>query len=272
MIIRHPNRADWEIFMSLAGAENWRVPHNEQQLFMGPWSQHAYVLDDTGFCGLITAVAYEKSGWLGNLIVPRQLRGRGYGSHLFRAAFSDLVEQGVMSVWLTASEQGRSIYEREGFVVVDRIERWILPTQEEAFSRSQLLTHDSCESLLRMDSEVWGESRIPLLSELCRAGEIFSVGSSIALLQKGPGHQMIGPWYSHDAGARPNRELLQALVTLSCPSAEIVVDCLSSSLVPSLCGSSGFKLKGHAALMAYGDIKAVNLKRLMSLASLGSIG
>lgn len=272
MIIRHPYLADWENFFALACTENWRVPRIERQLFMGPWSQYAHVLDDKGFRGLVTAVAYEKSAWIGNLIVPRDQRGKGYGSHLFRSVLSDIVAQGTRSVWLTASDQGRCIYEREGFVAVDRIERWILPPQQGAFDRSEILAHDSCESLLCMDSRVWGESRLPLLSKLCEEGEIFSVGNSIALLQKDPDRQIIGPWYSHNAGDRPHADLLQALIASSCPSVEVVIDCLSSSPIPPLCDAAGFTGNGQTALMVYGDIKAVNLRSVMSLASLGSIG
>ena len=115
MIIRLPNQSDWETFSALACRENWRVPHTELQLFKGAWAQYVRVLDDHKFCALLSSVAYEKSAWIGNLIVPDSLRGKGYGSHLFKAVFADLVEQEMTSIWLTASAQGRSIYEKEGF-------------------------------------------------------------------------------------------------------------------------------------------------------------
>jgi len=66
MIIRQPNQSDWEMFSALASSENWRVPWTELQLFKGPWSQFSHVLDDNGFCGLVTAIAYEKSAWPGH--------------------------------------------------------------------------------------------------------------------------------------------------------------------------------------------------------------
>ncbi|MDH3870573.1 MAG: hypothetical protein OET08_14510, partial [Desulfuromonadales bacterium] len=78
MIIRLPYQSDWETFSALACRENWRVPRTELQLFKGPWAQYVRVLDDHKFCALLTSVAYEKSAWIGNLIVPHNLRGRGY--------------------------------------------------------------------------------------------------------------------------------------------------------------------------------------------------
>lgn len=271
MIIRHPNQADWEIFSSLANSENWRVPCSELQLYKGPWSQYAHVLDDEGFCGLVTAVAYEKSAWIGNLIVPYSQRGKGYGSHLFKSVLASLVEQEMTSVWLTASEQGRSLYENEGFSTVDYIERWVLPPQQEGFNQSNS-PQDSYEKLLCADSLVWGESRTIFLSELCNAGKTFSAADSVALLQQGPDLQIIGPWYSREISPRSNHDLLQNLIASSDPTVEIVIDLLASSPVRSLCGAFGFKCIGQTDLMVCGDIISVKLKDMMSLASLGSAG
>ena len=126
MIVRHPDQSDWELFSALARAENWRVPQYELRLFRGPWAPFAHVLEDDRLCGLVTAVAYESSAWIGNLIVPHNLRGQGYGSHLFQTVLAKLVGRGMTSVWLTASGQGRALYAKAGCAVVDSIERWVL--------------------------------------------------------------------------------------------------------------------------------------------------
>ncbi|MDH3997501.1 MAG: GNAT family N-acetyltransferase [Desulfuromonadales bacterium] len=271
MIIRQPNKADWERFSSLTGDESWRVPRSELQRFYGPWSQYAYVLEDNGFCGLATAVPYENSAWIGNLIVPLNLRGKGYGSHLFRSVFNALVAQGITSIWLTASEQGRAIYQKEGFEAADRIERWVLPPQQKLCDQAEP-AHSSCEQLLSMDSLVWGESRTFLLSELCNAGKIFSAGGAVALLQHGKDCQIIGPWYSHEATICANHDLLQKMIVASDSSVAVVIDCLASSQIQPLCNALGFQYSGQTTLMVRGDIEGVNLKNMVSLASLGSIG
>ena len=161
MILRPPKQCDWEYFSALASLESWRVPRSELQLFQGPWSQSAYVLDDGVFCGLVTTVAYKKSAWIGNLIVPHNLRGKGYGSRLFRAVFAGLVKQGICSIWLTASDQGRKIYEREGFFEVGQIERWILPPSG-AHADFPVGGEDSFEQLMNADQLVseWGHDVI----------------------------------------------------------------------------------------------------------------
>ena len=271
MVVRHPNQSDWERFLSLASAENWRVPQTELRLFKGLWSQSAHVLDDGKFCGLVTAVAYEKSAWIGNLIVPHNLRGKGYGSSLFKTVLADLVGGQMTSVWLTASDQGRTIYEKEGFVVVDCVERWVLSPASGAFG-NQDGVDNPCEKLLRADRLAWGESRKTLLSVLFNFGKIFAAEGAIALLQTGPDLQIIGPWYSHNASLHSNQILLQKLIAAADPSVDIVIDLLASSPIQTLCESVGFKCTGQATLMVYGDRGSINLKSMMSLASLGSLG
>lgn len=271
MKIRRPNPADWGEFISLAEAESWRVPNFELSLFQGPWSEAAYVLDVDGFCGMVTTAAYEKSAWIGNLVVPFQCRGQGYGTHLFKSALADLVERGVGSVWLTASEQGCSIYEREGFTVVDRVERWVLSAQPGSSGQKELTQH-SGERLLLADSMAWGENRRSLLSELCKTGRVFSVDGSIALLQQDQDCQILGPWYSHEASLSANHELLQMIVESRDPSGEMIIDCLASSRIQPLLRVYGLQFCGNNSLMAYGDFKDVNLKAMVSLASLGSVG
>jgi GNAT superfamily N-acetyltransferase len=271
MIIRQPNQVDWAQFSALARDEDWRVPKTELQLFQGPWSQYAHTLDDNGFCGLVTAVTYEKSAWIGNLIVPQNIRGKGYGSYLFKSVLADLHEKGVTSVWLTASEQGRTIYEREGFVTVESIERWVLLPRQKAGGQTEA-TDISCEKLLLADSLAWDEDRTPLLSELCKTGKIFSAGGTIALFQQGQDCQIVGPWYSPDSGMSVKHDLLQAMITARDPSVDVVIDCLSSSRMQSVCKAFGFQCRGQTALMVLGEIKTVDLKSMVSLASLGSVG
>ena len=178
MIFRHPNQSDWETFSALACLENWQVPSIELQLLKGPWAHYVRVFDDDEFCGLVTAVAYEESAWIGNLIVPHHQRGKGYGSNLFKSVLADLVEQEMTSIWLTASDQGRSLYERESFFEVDRIERWVLPASGATIG-FPVEGENYCERLLHADRLAWSENRASLLSVLCNGGKVFSLSRAL---------------------------------------------------------------------------------------------
>lgn len=271
MTFRLPDQSDWEVFSTLAHSEKWHVPRTELQLFQGPWSHYVRVLDDEKFCGLATAVAYEKSAWIGNLIVPHNLRGKGYGSHLFKSVLADLLEQEITSIWLTASDQGRSIYEKEGFVEVDCIERWVLPPAGEAIG-FPLEGENSFEKLLSADRLVWDENRDLLLSVLCDGGKVFTHEGSVALSQAGPDVQVVGPWYAHEASLHAHKGMLKMMIAATKPDIPVVFDLFASTPLPSLCDSFGFQFAGRTALMTYGDIGSIDLQSMVSLASLGSVG
>ena len=62
------------------------------------------------------------------------------------------------------------------------------------------------------------------------------------------------------------------LIAATDPNISVFVDLLTSSPLPALCESAGFQAAGWTALMAYGDIGLIDLKSMVSLASLGSVG
>lgn len=272
MTLRVPGQEDWQRFFRLVEEEGWRVPQVERQLFMGRWADAALVLElQARFCGLVTAVAHQRSGWIGNLIVPAELRGAGYGSTLFCAALDGLKELGLESIWLTASALGRSLYAKHGFVVVDRIERWVLPSGVSRIEAVDVATV-SAAALLAADREAWGEQRQVLLEEVVQTGQVFACGGSIALLQREPGLQIVGPWYANTVDSVSSWRLLQAVLDTADADLDVVIDLLVSSPVRSLLPEAGLHKRGENLLMVQGDDSAVARDQMVALASLGSVG
>lgn len=270
MEVRTPTEADWQQFGSLAAAEGWRVPEREQGLFRTAWNDAAGVLIGEGrFCGLVTAVSHGRSGWIGNLVVPAGLRGKGCGGRLFRWAMDRLRAAGVGSIWLTASELGRPIYEKAGFRSVDRIERWL--RQPALVSPGvQQAAADGAGKLAALDEQAWGEQRSALYQFLSIAGPAAACNDTAALLQTGRDLQLLGPWYSADLCPRSNRVVLQQLLAQADPAVEVVADLLASSPLRILAAAMQFEKTGEVELMAHGDISNVDLQSMAALASLGS--
>ena len=271
-MIRSALKEDWETFLALAVNEGWRVPWLESALFLGAWQEHAYVfIDEERFCGLVTAVPHQKSGWIGNLIVPADLRGRGYGKQLFNMAVERLEIQGARSIWLTASRLGQPIYEKAGFVEVDEIERWVSrsrckPVVESKKDAGQL------SLLMTADETAWGEQRTSLLDAVASRGQLVNFDGVVALLQQEEGLQVIGPWYGSADDLVAHRKLLQQVISLADPQTELVVDLLTSSPVKQLLAEVGFHSAGRNTLMVKGSTERVNMDSMVSLASLGSVG
>jgi len=271
MKIDSPTDADWKVFLALARDEGWRVPKNELALYRGTLAGSAYVLRaGEEVRGFVTAVAHEKSGWIGNLIVPRDCRGFGYGALLFDHAVALLERQGVRQLWLTASPEGRPIYEKRGFAAVDGIVRWTLKAEggELAGGEGQ---RDGA-SLLAGDRAVWGESRHRMLSPLAKEGQVFACGGTIALLQSGRGMQVLGPWLSAQLCPQENRRVLLSVLAAAAQRCELVTDVVESSPLQALLRAAGFTRQGRCDLMLRGAPGEVRLTQLVALASLGSMG
>ncbi|PLY00244.1 MAG: hypothetical protein C0623_07710 [Desulfuromonas sp.] len=272
MKTRTPVEKDWDAFAVLAASEGWRVPALERKMFNSCWRQSARVIVDGGvFCGMVTAVAHERSGWIGNLIVPADRRGCGYGSRLFAEAVAALQRQDLASLWLTASAMGQPLYEKAGFEVVDRIERWVLPPRTEA--KLPAVSGDADNGLMaRFDRKAWGEDRCNLLAALSSDSRLVSGRNTVALLQKDPDLQVVGPWYSTGEDPVAQRQLLLQIVALVDPLIETIIDLYGSSGLQKLLSECGFEQAGENALMVLGDRDGIDQNMMVALASLGSIG
>jgi len=272
MTIREPQRLDWQNFFELADNEGWRVPQIEQQLLQEGWAHCVHVLDvDGAFGGLVSAVAHERSGWIGNLIVPQAWRRQGLGTKLFLLALDNLASRGMTSCWLTASDMGLPLYEKSGFRVVDQVERWVYH-ERKLFGPCEPSNPDDQKALYDFDLSAWGEDRSAFLSYITGKGRTFACDSSVALLQQGTDMQILGPWYSRTFCPVANRRVLEQVLSAADPAVEVVVDTLSSSPIRQILAAASFTRIGSNRLMVKGNAHATDLKMMVSLASLGSVG
>ena len=263
-----PTVCEWPLFHAWAGAENWRVPLREEQLFQDQWWAHFFVLRVAGRPqGFVSAVAYKESGWIGNLLVDPASRGRGFGAALFDFAVARLRQAAVRRIWLTASSDGLPLYQRRGFLLCDRIERWQGQGQGGGDRAQQALL----EELIALDTRCWGEDRSPLVTALAMPGMILQQGESLALLQPDPAAWQIGPWLSPNRCPRESRLLLLQALERTPAGRPLVVDLLLSSGIGPLLRSAGFSMTGSNELMCLGE-RPPALEGVVSLASLGSIG
>lgn len=262
---------EWPVFLDWAAAEGWRVPEVELELFRGAYAGSMYALRADGApVAFVSAVGHGRSGWIGNLIVDPERRGRGYGATLFDFAASELRRAGVADLWLTASAQGRPLYERRGFRSVGRVARWSAAGRDGGGVDAPAVA--GLAELEGGECTVWGEVRGSLLAALASRGAILAAGGSVALLQPGGAMRVLGPWLSPERCPRESRRLLVAALEGAGPGVEVVADVLESSGMAALLAAAGFERRGGVELMVHGDAAGVELGGLVALASLGSIG
>jgi len=263
-----PSAADWQLFLDWARAENWRVPEQEQRLFLGRWRPYFFALKIGGAAqGFVSARPYHESGWIGNLLVDPERRGQGFGAALFDFALGFLRQLQLPRIWLTASPSGLPLYQRRGFVGVDRIERW----QGSGLGRAELQKIPLLSELIRLDQECWGEFRGALLIPLAEAGEICRAGNSLAVLQPGTAAWQLGPWLAAKQCPRKNHLLLNEALARTPAGRTLLMDVPVSAELGQLLRSAGFARIANNELMCLSR-QPVRLDGVLALASLGSIG
>lgn len=259
---------DWPLFLSWVEREGWSVSFQERRLLQNPWRSSFFALHTRGgLQGFVSAVAYKESGWIGNLLVGPEQRGRGYGADLFDFALDFLRNAKLPRIWLTASVAGQPIYQRRGFRVVDRVERWVATGLGQQVDTEAQAVAD----LVQSDERCWGESRSALINALADDGEVLRVEGDLGLLQPGVHAWQFGPWLSAERKPQHSRQILTLAVEKTARGKELLVDVLVSSGMEWVLRTSGFKKKGSNQLMVLSD-KPFGVDGVMALASLGSIG
>jgi GNAT superfamily N-acetyltransferase len=108
--------ADATRLARLAAGEGWvsEPAMFRDYLRLSPAGCHAAVVDGETIGG-VTTIAFGSVGWVGNLLVAPEHRGRGVGSALLRRAVETLERRGVETVYLEAVPQAQRLYLRADF-------------------------------------------------------------------------------------------------------------------------------------------------------------
>lgn len=126
--------------------------------------------------GTGVASAHGSSGWVGVIFVAAERRGSGLGRAMTETVIDELERRGCRSQVLIASPFGRPLYERLGFVEVDRQVRFAadgLATDGSAADepidpRIRLYAQRDRDAVLALDRDATGEDREAVLDRLLR--------------------------------------------------------------------------------------------------------
>jgi GNAT superfamily N-acetyltransferase len=80
--------------------------------------------EDGALVGTVSAASFGTTGWIGALGVEPAARRRGLGAALTETCIAWLRERGAVSILLYATDQGRPVYERLGFVTEGSATAW----------------------------------------------------------------------------------------------------------------------------------------------------
>lgn len=260
---------DIEPFLTMAAEEGWICDRWELE-FLLPAFPAGCLVEREGErpIAFATSVKYGRSGWIGNLIVSPSLRGRGTGSTLMRAALAALDTAGAETVWLTASEAGRPIYEKLGFKTVDTVCRWRGTGGAGRAAPRNVLPS---AAIMTLDQAGWGDCRDAIFSAIDGKGRLFSACDGFLYRHRYAGGVQLGPWGC--LTPETARRLLEQALQPSEKSAATFLDMPESNRKGAkLLSLNGFGIAGSTLLMYRGIRPAYRPELIYGLASMGSFG
>ena len=141
-----------------------------------------------------TLATYGDVGWVGMVLVDESCRRRGYGGQMLDAALDLGRARGVRRFGLDATDAGRPVYLRRGFVDAVRIDRWEQaaspPTEPPADNRCGRFEHAD------LDLRASGVDRSRLLAHLAAEPGVRAVTAgqdAFAFVRPGRTFDHVGP-------------------------------------------------------------------------------
>jgi GNAT superfamily N-acetyltransferase len=269
------NADDIPVFLHLAREEQWVAESWEFDFLLNVFPQGCFTArSDSGEqIGFVTALLHGDSGWIGNLVVNRLLRGKGVGEALFRRSMEALMVAGAETLWLTASKSGAPLYEKHGFVSIDTINRWVKPVHK--LKQADFITlhsghltgvsHD-------LDTTVWGDRRKALLEVTAERGKVVQNDGGFIVLQPTADAIQLGPFAA--ANYKSAESLVElAIETVAGTGSKILVDSPESNQEAArLFSCLGMMVAGSSLLMYAGKKPDYRAENLYGLATMGSCG
>ena len=260
---------DIETFLHLAFSEGWISSKREIVFLLEKFPQGCLSCRDGETpVAFVTAIKYDTSAWIGNLIVNEGYRGRGIGFSLMKRVLAIINQAGAQTVWLTASRTGRPIYEKLGFCAIDSVCRW---TGEGDAFKKEGRTQVPFDEIVAVDRVGWGDRRHSLLEAIYSNGEVFTDKCGFLAVQRLKCGIQLGPWANKGEGDAA--QLLDSVVTPARGRGTLFLDVPGRNVKAALLlGSRGFLVASESALMYRGAVPCYNPEKIYALASMGSMG
>jgi predicted N-acetyltransferase YhbS len=175
--IRRLGRDDLDFVDRQKRREGWACSRKQFEVYLEHDPDGCYVAVAGGQpVGMVTTTSFGRSGWIGNLIVEPDLRGRGIGRALMERALEYLQGEGTTTVRLEGDPPGIPLYRKLGFV--DEFESCRLtrspsePASPLDDAATETMTPRDLDEVAALDSEIVGPNRRRFLELKLAAAEL----------------------------------------------------------------------------------------------------
>jgi ribosomal protein S18 acetylase RimI-like enzyme len=261
-------------FLKIAAFEGWVAEPWEFEFLLSEFPQGCCVArgDNGETAGFVTSLLHMRSGWIGNLIVAEEYRGRGIGGALFKKALEELRSAGAQTIWLTASKSGAPLYEKHGFSSIDTIVRWVGTGRQRCEMQDYHRDgNTSGTSVSGIDCQAWGDRREALLAATIGRGRLLFEESGFAVIQPCGDARQLGPFTALDSGSA--ERLFDAAFRTIPFGAKIYLDSpVSNRASLRMFSRRRMRISGSSELMYAGLRPDYRPELLYGLATMGSCG
>ena len=161
-----------------------------------------FIAESDGYrVGVCAATAYERSGFVGELIVRQEERGRGVGPGLMAEAIVYLRDRGVENIYLDGVARAVPFYESLGFRPVCRSLRFLGTVEGRPSHDVRPMRREDLPEICRLDRQAFGddrgfflERRLELYPKFAKVLERAGHLEGFILGLQGRGLVAAGPW------------------------------------------------------------------------------
>ncbi len=221
MRIREMKTTDIDFAFACTRAEGWKSETKEDfKGFLNYDPGGCFIAEDqSSRIGICVATAYRESGFIGELIIIKEKRGRGYGTRLFDFAVRYLSAKGIKNIYLEGDLAAVPIYEKAGFRKIVRSLRFVGKIRGKKYSNVRKIIPEDLTTICEIDRELFGENRgyflerrFSLYPELCFVHEKNNRINGYIMARPGFEVISVGPWVM--LGPADNAEALLAGLSL----------------------------------------------------------
>jgi predicted N-acetyltransferase YhbS len=151
--------------------------------------------------GICIATPYLKNGFIGELVVIREMRIFGIGRHLFKRALDTLGAQGIPNIYLDGDLNAVPFYESSGFKKICRSLRFKGKVKGKKHLGIRRAQPSDIDRICRLDGDLFGDdrsfflrARAALHPELCLVQEKQDRLLGYIMAMPAEGLTSVGPW------------------------------------------------------------------------------
>ena len=205
-ILRTMKPGDIPSVRDLPAIANWNQTPDDWRRILQLSANGCRVIEEDGrIVSTVSLVPYgTRLAWIGMLITRSEHRLQGFARRLMEDAIARAEWEGIRTLKLDATDEGRPLYESLGFVVEGTVERWSRDAGEFAAVKENSGAAEDAgngpsnsvrisNALFSLDAKAFGAAREALLLSLAKSGECTATAEGYALARPGRTAHYLGP-------------------------------------------------------------------------------